>query len=423
MHINFRPKTLAPLPRRHPDIPSPPQFPDQDGGGSRRFMRSCSRHHDLTSDNIQHRRRPSSPFTKMASEHALYLAWLPLPSSFTKMAASGFRQAEEAFEGRTASSLSFPFSFPPPHSERGAGTFSSFRTREKIEIRGSYRQGERCLCLEPHMDLKRRRPRPGGEQLDAATVSYFRRVGDVLDQGFEQEEEKGLFITNVLGEVRGRELELCTNASVSKVLERFLAACGAPDLRRFLVALQPHSAQLSCHRCGAHVVQTALLQVTRLGGQLQVVEEEEEETGGEGRSLEALIRQLSAGVRENFLERVSDAHGTFVVRTLLQVLGGVVLAAENAKKISHKKAPPGAKRDVQPAKVTEFDVPDGFLEELRDLVGQLEANVKVFLTNPIASPVFKIALHVLGRRLPAVSQGLCVAVIEYLGSLEQAEGC
>ncbi|XP_067881777.1 nucleolar protein 9-like isoform X2 [Heterodontus francisci] len=221
------------------------------------------------------------------------------------------------------------------------------------------------------------------QRVAGSTVGYFRRVGDALEQGFEEKEEKDLFIANVLEEVWGQELNLCTHASVSIVLERLLGHCGGPHLRRFLGALRPHYAQLSCHRCGAHVVQTALLQAARLGGQLQAVEEETSDGG----SLEALIRELSASIRERLLDCARDAQGSFVLRTLLQVLGGTVLSTEDRKRNPRQKA------------------------------------ARVFVTHPIASPVLQVALRVLSRKLPAVSGELCGAVIKYLGSLGQAEGC
>uniref|UniRef100_UPI00398F14A6 nucleolar protein 9-like n=1 Tax=Pristiophorus japonicus TaxID=55135 RepID=UPI00398F14A6 len=270
----------------------------------------------------------------------------------------------------------------------------------------------------PALGLEQDKPRPGPgaqppSQLHGATLGYFRRVGDTLDQGFEDQGEKELFITNVLDEVRGQELKLCTDPSVSLVLERLLGQCGAPGLRRFLAGLRPHYAHLTCHRCGAHVVQTALAQAARLSAQLGDVEEEEEG------SLEQLIEELSAGGRQRFLAYARDTHGSFVLRTLLQVLGGALLGAERAKGNPRKKSPRAGKQDNRLGKVTDFAVPEGFLAELRELAKLLEANVKVFVTNPTASPVFQVALQVLRRKEPTVASELCAAVVGYLGSLGQ----
>ncbi|XP_048475068.1 nucleolar protein 9 [Rhincodon typus] len=225
------------------------------------------------------------------------------------------------------------------------------------------------------MKKKKERPGPGPgdrdqelSRLDGPTLGYFRRVGDTLEQGFEEEEEKGLFVTNVLEEVRGQELELCTNASVSPVLERLLEHCGTLELRRFLASVRHCRARLVRHCCGAHVLQTALLRAARLGRER--LEEEGEEEG----SLASLIQELSAEVREHFLECARHTHASFVLRTVLQVLGGAIPEAESTK----GKAPRGLKCGTRVGKVKEFDVPDGFLAELRELAKLLEVNVKGF---------------------------------------------
>eukprot|EP00061_Rhincodon_typus_P003358 g19898.t1 len=134
-----------------------------------------------------------------------------------------------------------------------------------------------------------------------------------------------LFVTNVLEEVRGQELELCTNASVSPVLERLLEHCGTLELRRFLASVRHCRARLVRHCCGAHVLQTALLRAARLGRER--LEEEGEEEG----SLASLIQELSAEVREHFLECARHTHASFVLRTVLQVLGGAIPEAESTK--------------------------------------------------------------------------------------------
>ncbi|GCC43463.1 hypothetical protein chiPu_0027307, partial [Chiloscyllium punctatum] len=164
--------------------------------------------------------------------------------------------------------------------------------------------------------------------LDGPTLGYFRRVGDTLKQGFEEEEEKSLFVTNVLEEVAGRQLELCTHASVSPVLEALLGYCGAAGLRRFLASARPHRARLARHPCGSRVLQAALLRAARLGREAL---EEEEEGEGEG-TLASVVRELAAEVRQELSEWARHANASFVVRTVLQVLGGTVPQPEIAKR-------------------------------------------------------------------------------------------
>lgn len=83
-------------------------------------------------------------------------------------------------------------------------------------------------------------------------------------------------------------------------------------------------------------MQSALLQLPRLLGSPAEKEEEdveEEEDGKDGplETLEELVLGLASEVCDDFLFYCGDTHGSFVVRTLLQVLGGTLLESERAR--------------------------------------------------------------------------------------------
>ncbi|XP_069796869.1 nucleolar protein 9 isoform X2 [Narcine bancroftii] len=269
------------------------------------------------------------------------------------------------------------------------------------------------------------RPMGGGKakesepQLDSATLSYCSELDKALKQQFDTEEEKLLFTSNVLMEIRGKEAKLCTDPKASVFLENLLKECDGSALRSILSAIVPHQAQLGYHRCGAHVLQTALLQVARLQGSLQEQKEEEEgEGGGSSESLESLVLKLSRGVRASFLEYAEDVHGSFVLRTLLQVLGGAVPSVAGGEQGPSKKSA----RGLDPrGEVVEFEVPEDFLDELRSFAELLEEkeNLQVFLASNIASLVFQVGIQVLSRRLPAAARHLCSTVLESWGASEQ----
>jgi hypothetical protein len=60
-------------------------------------------------------------------------------------------------------------------------------------------------------------------------------------------------------------------------------------------------------------------------------EEEEEEKDGPLETLEELVLGLASEVCGDFLFYCGDTHGSFVVRTLLQVLGGTLLESERVR--------------------------------------------------------------------------------------------
>uniref|UniRef100_A0A8C5MJ80 NOP9 nucleolar protein n=1 Tax=Leptobrachium leishanense TaxID=445787 RepID=A0A8C5MJ80_9ANUR len=243
-------------------------------------------------------------------------------------------------------------------------------------------------------------------RLDPKSVGYFRRVGDTLQQDFESDEDRGLFIRNVFNEVQGNELALATDMSGSIVLQKLLAVATSAQLCQMLAVLRENWQAVCWHRSGAHVIETALLRFPQLQNQQETEEDEAGEDTGPGCSLEELVLSLGAEVKEKFLEYNQNVHGSFIVRTLFQVLSGVILNPESNKR----------KGGQALAVKSEFEAPETFLEQLQDLCGCFADHVGVFATHRIASLGMQVALQVLHRKVPSACAKLCDQVIEYLSS-------
>lgn len=148
-----------------------------------------------------------------------------------------------------------------------------------------------------------------------------------------------LMVHNVLKEVEAQTLALATNRTGSEMLQELLGFSPLKPLCRVWAALCSNLRLVACHRCAVHVLQSALLQLPRLLGSL--AEEDEEEDGKDGplENLEDLVLGLASEVCDDFLFYCGDTHGTFLVRTLLQVLGGTLLESQRAK--HHGSQSPG----------------------------------------------------------------------------------
>ncbi|KAM4662515.1 nucleolar protein 9 isoform 1-T2 [Discoglossus pictus] len=244
-------------------------------------------------------------------------------------------------------------------------------------------------------------------RLDPKSVGYFRRVGDTLKQELESDEDKGLFVRNVFQEVKGNELALATDMSGSLVLQKLLSVATSTQLCQVLTVLSRHWQDVCWHRSGAHVVQTALLQYPRLGKEQSTEEEEdEEESDAEpSSSLTDLVMSLCAEIKEKFLQYNQNTHGSFIVRTLFQVLSGTLLNQETTR-----KGAPGM------TVKSEFEVPDSFLAQLQDLCDCFTPHIGAFATNKIASLGMQVALQILQRKVPSACAQLCDQVIDYLSS-------
>lgn len=252
--------------------------------------------------------------------------------------------------------------------------------------------------------------------LSPEALGYFRRALSALKEAPEAGEERELMVHNVLKEVEAQALALATNRTGSEMLQELLGYSTLKPLCGVLAALRPSFRSVACHRCGVHVLQSALQQLPRLlGGCAEEEEAEEEEEMPPLETLEELVLGLASEVCDDFLFYCGDTHGSFVVRTLLQVLGGTLLESERAR---HRgsRSPEAQRTPARECKPTDFEVPESFLNCLQDLSSCFLKDIAVFITDKISSFCFQVALQILHRKVPQLCAHLCNAVIDYLSN-------
>ncbi|XP_070775590.1 nucleolar protein 9 [Enoplosus armatus] len=262
----------------------------------------------------------------------------------------------------------------------------------------------------------------GKKRLDALSVGYFRRVGERLSEGFEDDEEREMFVENVLTEVKGKATLVAMDCTGSITLQRLLPLSSLDQVGEVLAELGGESGSefkaVSCDRCGGHVVESAVRQMSRWTESPQepsaTTEEEEEEEESCG-VLEAQVLSLSQVVRDNSAEFIKHVHGSHVVRTLLHVLAGCLGPPRTETR-------PGAKeRNVAP-QLTDFEIPTSFWYELKSLTETLTDNVNLSVTDAIASAAFQTMLTVCHRKRPKLCKQLLKLITEYLTSRSAAPG-
>ncbi|XP_060899982.1 nucleolar protein 9 [Labrus mixtus] len=262
----------------------------------------------------------------------------------------------------------------------------------------------------------------GRKRLDAMSVGYFRRVGERLSEGFEDHEERDIFVENVLTEVKGKAALVAKDQTGSITLQRLLPLSSPDQVGELLVELGGESGsefkEVSCDKCGGHVVESAVRQMSRWTESSKkepsaTTEEEEEEEGSA--VLEAQVLSVSQVVRENCPEFIKHVHGSHVVRTLLHVLAGCLGPPRSESR-------PGAKeRNVAP-QLTDFEIPTSFWYELKNLTETLMENVNLSVTDAAASAVFQTMLTVCHRKRPKLCKQLLKRITEYLTSRSAAPG-
>ncbi|KAF1383343.1 hypothetical protein PFLUV_G00130940 [Perca fluviatilis] len=215
----------------------------------------------------------------------------------------------------------------------------------------------------------------GRKRLDALSVGYFRRVGERLTEGFEDNEEREMFVENVLTEVKGKATVVSMDQTGSITLQRLLPLCSPDQVATVLAELGGESGSefkaVSCDRCGGHVVESAVRQISRWTESSATTEEEEEESCG---ALEAQVLSLSA-----------------------------------------------KERNVAP-QLTDFEIPTAFWYELKSLTETLMDNVNLSVIDAVASVVFQTMLTVCHRKRPKLCKQLLKRIMEYLTSRNAAPG-
>ncbi|XP_050992228.1 nucleolar protein 9 [Labeo rohita] len=293
---------------------------------------------------------------------------------------------------------------------------------EKMEVKGErhFKGGQKKGHKRPVPDGSA----DGGtkrQRLDATTVSYFRRVGDRLNEGFTEEEEQALFVENVLSEVKGKAALVSTHMTGSHALERLLSLASLAQVAEVLAELGGETGSefrsVSCDQCGGHVMESALRQAHRWTEESPAEEdadatEEDEERCG---MLEAQVKRLCEVVRENIVEFLKDSYGSHVLRTLIQVLAGSL--TQDAPAAQTGKKPKKPKTEV-----LDFEIPVSFWWELKHLSDCLMENVNVCVTNPSSSAALQTLLTVTHRKRPILCKQLIKGIMGYLTSLSSAPG-
>lgn len=110
-----------------------------------------------------------------------------------------------------------------------------------------------------------------GEQADedrtrAENLAYFQRVEQMLnDQDFlEDDEQRDVFVQNVLAEVEGSEVRACCDMVCSRVLERLVQVASPDHVRGFFRRIIPMLEKLLGNRYASHVVQTLIVRAASI---------------------------------------------------------------------------------------------------------------------------------------------------------------
>ncbi|XP_006816925.1 nucleolar protein 9-like [Saccoglossus kowalevskii] len=263
------------------------------------------------------------------------------------------------------------------------------------------------------------RPAPG--RLDEETMGYYRRVSDTLKEEFSSEEEKELFIQNVFAQTQKEEIKLSQNQTVSRLIESLLRSARQKEVTKFFAGLSEDIHKVCFDRFAAYVLQTVITLVPKFLDSEKEKEEQDDDDDDDDDlpSLEELLLQVCGVMKEHLGDVLVDTYASHVLRSLLEVLGGVHIAESVVRsKLSRQQQNKESTKQTKEAITERRNVPKKFSKNLKKLTNLVmeRTDIHDLLQNPVSNPVLQTLLLVLNK----VNSALCGELSEILLSKSDA---
>nr|XP_054761961.1 nucleolar protein 9-like [Lytechinus pictus] len=217
-------------------------------------------------------------------------------------------------------------------------------------------------------------------RLDEQTMGYYRRVSDKIQEGFENTEEKAMFLRNVYSELEGSEVRLSQNQTVSRILEMVLPLSEPKQLTAFLRGLTSDLSTSATDRFTSHVLQSTMITALPYVG----TEEVEDLLG--------IYCAICKEMLENFKEIIMDTYASHVLRTLIACLAGIQVP-EN---VSRSKLSRGQQHKdlVLETRIIMNSPPKDFLSCLESISENIADadNLNEYFTSVTGGPVLEVLL-------------------------------
>ncbi|KAK9768120.1 Nucleolar protein 9 [Basidiobolus ranarum] len=260
-------------------------------------------------------------------------------------------------------------------------------------------------------------------RLDPDIQQYFKGVESKLENdGFENDEERDLFLENVYAEVDNKELQLTTDHSCSLILEKLFKISNEFQLRVFFSKLPGKFIECFVHRFASHVCQTLLclaagVMEQELKGEIvtkKEVKEGEEETPLP--SMESMFLDMCKELQPHWNSLIADPYASHIIRVILIILSGEAQESEGGGKTTVR-----SKKSVKynedhnsiasKALTKPRQVPPSFtvmLDEVTNLIitGMSDVVVRSLAVHAVASPVLQLLLVLQSKKDESLNDDL-----------------
>ncbi|XP_011633477.1 nucleolar protein 9 [Pogonomyrmex barbatus] len=199
-----------------------------------------------------------------------------------------------------------------------------------------------------HMQMAKKfaRRRNFDNGLDQNTYQYMIRILDLIRNDLSSSEEKRMLVQNVYDEIAGREVECACNQIGSRVIESLLKYASLEAIQKLTQAFESSLRKLSCDAFASHILQKIIIICADRGNKDPTLNAKNtdktspksenvivEVKPSEVQSYNDIVLKLSRYFLNNIEEFVFDRYANYVLRTVIECLGGLIeYSDENNKK-------------------------------------------------------------------------------------------
>ncbi|XBW35731.1 hypothetical protein QEN19_001301 [Hanseniaspora menglaensis] len=243
--------------------------------------------------------------------------------------------------------------------------------------------------------------------LDSEELDYFKRSEATLSiNTFETEDDKKIFIKNVIQEANKKELKLATSQICSKLMERLILECEDVTLiKQIYKNTLGFFYNLSCQKYSSHVVETMLIKSAEIVEKELLSQYEGED------SMESLMIEMLHEFEDHLEHLMTHQYGSHVLRVLLLIFASKFIpnTSEVNSQLRSKKSKI-ARKMIQIKDTATFNksyqTPSSFKLELKKLLTKFFEDLQLgdenknateklreLSLNKIASPVLQLIIQ------------------------------
>ncbi|KAK6345102.1 Nucleolar protein 9 [Orbilia javanica] len=245
--------------------------------------------------------------------------------------------------------------------------------------------------------------------LDEQEQEYFRKADETLEANlFKSEEERDMFLQNVMKETESKELKMACSQGCSRLLEKLLFLANPGRVKIVFQKFHGHFGHLMEHRFASHCCE-ALFTVAASVAAAEHTGLAEGNTTSDDKefvSAESLFLYTVTELEPLIDGLLMNPFGAHVLRTLFLVLSGAPLDSQSHKSIIHSKRKENISASVKKTDGYEGQarpVPESFREALSKIINTITGDInresiRNLATDPLGSPTLQLLIELdLGR--------------------------